>query len=409
MTDYQQYVQESLAELTKNIRKDSRSVKNRVGSIVNDSKWVIEVGDKFGLPLIANERCGRWYIPPEKIIDSVYFKSTDGHTTQWQFSTRRLNLHILEVIKNNNGCVIVDSTRRGKRMPDALSKTIPIWCGVINKLVFNKDLFYTPPNAVSKSEHSQIEALIQQFVEQLENLELEIKLDKPLRPIWVTPDGSLPTEIPEFDEFFPVVLCTASRMVQDATEQRNGYMYVQGAADDHEEWAAKLTPDMLWQNVDKLMEFGTENEILEFIDSVSGNTTCTSTKAETQLTQIKPHNIWIGKNTIDKNEMQKFDNIIDLCENSKSPYALKSGKLGSKELREKLPKIVESVKPDSKIAVTCDSGTDLSVGVVLALICKINKICSKPEIRKQLAHIINQYKCNPSRATLNAVNSYLMG
>src|SRR5258706_1315486 len=29
--------------------------------------------------------------------------------------------------------LIVDSTRSGKRMPDALSKTVPIWCAVINK------------------------------------------------------------------------------------------------------------------------------------------------------------------------------------------------------------------------------------------------------------------------------------
>jgi tRNA A64-2'-O-ribosylphosphate transferase len=29
--------------------------------------------------------------------------------------------------------LIIDSTRSGKRMPDALSKTVPIWCAVINK------------------------------------------------------------------------------------------------------------------------------------------------------------------------------------------------------------------------------------------------------------------------------------
>ena len=35
-----------------------------------------------------------------------------------------------------HGCaMIVDSTRRGKRFPDALTKTVPIWCAVINRAV----------------------------------------------------------------------------------------------------------------------------------------------------------------------------------------------------------------------------------------------------------------------------------
>ena len=28
--------------------------------------------------------------------------------------------------------VLVDSTRGGKRLPDALSKTVPLWCAVLN-------------------------------------------------------------------------------------------------------------------------------------------------------------------------------------------------------------------------------------------------------------------------------------
>lgn len=33
------------------------------------------------------------------------------------------------------GCIIVDSTRRGKRFPDSMSKTIPIWCCVLNRAI----------------------------------------------------------------------------------------------------------------------------------------------------------------------------------------------------------------------------------------------------------------------------------
>ena len=66
-------------------------------------------------------------------------------------------------------CIIVDSTRRGKRMPDALSKTIPIWCAVLNRLLFEDDgdmqNLQTPEWAVGASEHAQIEARLDDFVQ----------------------------------------------------------------------------------------------------------------------------------------------------------------------------------------------------------------------------------------------------
>jgi tRNA A64-2'-O-ribosylphosphate transferase len=61
------------------------------------------------LPLVANERCGSWYIPPERKTASAYFKSTDGHTGQWSFSTRRLNLHLLDLVGRHDGCVCLET------------------------------------------------------------------------------------------------------------------------------------------------------------------------------------------------------------------------------------------------------------------------------------------------------------
>ena len=65
-------------------------------------------------------------------------------------------------------CIIVDSTRRGKRMPDALSKTVPIWCAVLNRLLFKDDWemqnLQTPQWAVGASEHAQIEERLDEFV-----------------------------------------------------------------------------------------------------------------------------------------------------------------------------------------------------------------------------------------------------
>jgi tRNA A64-2'-O-ribosylphosphate transferase len=151
------------------IKRSALSVHNRLTSIISDSDFVASVAEGYGLPLVANERCGSWYIPPEKKTDSVYFKSTDGHMSQWGFSLRRLNLQLLDVVQKHGGAVIVDSTRRGKSMPDALSKTIPIWCCVMNRAIFGAEgehAMYTPPQAVSSSEHAQISNRIDGFVQQ---------------------------------------------------------------------------------------------------------------------------------------------------------------------------------------------------------------------------------------------------
>ena len=87
------------------LKRSTLSTSNRLNSIVHDSGFVQNVAFSHGLPLIANERCGTWYIPPEKKAGSVYFKSTDGHWGQWGFSTRRLNLHLLEIIGRCGGWV----------------------------------------------------------------------------------------------------------------------------------------------------------------------------------------------------------------------------------------------------------------------------------------------------------------
>lgn len=57
-------------------------------------------------------------------------------------------------------------------MPDALSKTVPIWCAVINRALFPSDTAYHavnfPPNYLGASEESQIERRIDGFVKNLE-------------------------------------------------------------------------------------------------------------------------------------------------------------------------------------------------------------------------------------------------
>ena len=88
-------------------------------------------------------RCGAWYTPPDRVAATSYFKSTDGHMHQWDFSLKRATLHLVDILQPPassdgersalTGCILVDSTRRGKRYPDALAKTVPIWCAVLNR------------------------------------------------------------------------------------------------------------------------------------------------------------------------------------------------------------------------------------------------------------------------------------
>lgn len=160
----------NISNTLSSIKRSALSINNRLNSIISDSRFVASVAEAYGLPLVANERCGSWYIPLDKKTEGVYFKSTDGHMGQWSFSLRRLNLQLVDVVQKYGGAVVVDSTRRGKSMPDALSKTIPIWCCVLNRALSGdgevKHKLYTPPHAVSESEHAQIESRIDGLVRQ---------------------------------------------------------------------------------------------------------------------------------------------------------------------------------------------------------------------------------------------------
>lgn len=115
------------------LKRSTLSIHNRLQSVLSDAEFAQSVAEAYGRPLIANERCGSWYIDPKNKEGSAYFKSTDGHNGVWQFSSRRLNFQLLEIAGKKDGwvdwnwlwgldsmlrgsrrCIIVDSTRRGK-------------------------------------------------------------------------------------------------------------------------------------------------------------------------------------------------------------------------------------------------------------------------------------------------------
>lgn len=105
-------------------------------SIHLDAGFVREAWEYLGRPpVLANLRCGVWYVPPDISSGECYFKSTDGHAGHWAFSLSRINLNIALAAATHGRAMVVDATRSGKRFPDALSKTVPIWCCVINRSV----------------------------------------------------------------------------------------------------------------------------------------------------------------------------------------------------------------------------------------------------------------------------------
>lgn len=88
------------------LKRSPLTVHNRLTSIASDAAFVATAAQSRrlkGRPLVANERCGSWYVPPEEKDGSAYFKSTDGHERAWKFSTRRLNLHLLKMIEEHDG------------------------------------------------------------------------------------------------------------------------------------------------------------------------------------------------------------------------------------------------------------------------------------------------------------------
>ncbi|KAI0445482.1 initiator tRNA phosphoribosyl transferase [Xylaria telfairii] len=439
----------NFSRILTDLKRANLSISNRLRSIRQDADFVHEVAEALGRPLIANERCGSWYIDPENKAGSAYFKSTDGHTGQWNFSSRRLNLHLLSIIGRHDGCVVVDSTRRGKLMPDALSKTVPIWCCVLNRVLFPEaprcHQLYTPPNVVSRSEHSQAEARIPEHVGSLRALGIDVEtlrlhVSKPLRPMWVTPESRLvPTRL-VFEDYHPVVCCTSSRRVPGGEMSEGGY--IQGAGDDTENWSLGLTAPIFWGHAAALLS-APESDLPDLVRSLVADQT--ASLASNPPVQVAPC-LFVSQLPVSALQPQTctitfIPKIIDQSLWIKGPDLIEVGtgkqKLASRNLRVALGPIcgfVEAyLKKDSKealatttaqkrILIACETGKDLSIGVALALMCQFfddegnykprasDLFINKSVIKTKLSRIMMAFpEANPSRATLQSVNSYLMG
>ncbi|CAK7214243.1 tRNA A64-2'-O-ribosylphosphate transferase [Sporothrix bragantina] len=466
----------NFARVLGDLRRSHLSITHRLRSIGRDAAFVADVAAHYpGFPVVANERCGSWYVQPPQKNGSAYFKSTDGHTGQWKFSLRRLNLHLLSLVRESEGggCIVVDSTRRGKRMPDALSKTIPLWCCVLNRARFPDNAefhtLYTPPGVVSASEHSQMLARVPGFVDGLLGLGVLLSEKdgdssssssrKPLRPVWVTPDMPWP-DVEGLRDRFDVILCCTSSRVPDADGEVEGTGdYIQGAADDTENWAHGLTPELFWANHQQLLDTPEADlpALIQFIVAAGisstenqGSTATSESKtwSDVAITPYLAAGQWTGESPPPPpNSTENVCQVVfvrqttDAATWARSPTCLEVGlgkqdKIAGRTLRYALPQICEFVaaflkkavdektQPPPSIRVLCPTGRDISVGTALALLCfcfgeagepresaasSQPAIFNKDVIRVRLARIMTAMPhANPSRATLQSVNSFLM-
>ncbi|XP_010688327.2 tRNA A64-2'-O-ribosylphosphate transferase isoform X1 [Beta vulgaris subsp. vulgaris] len=291
--------QQSIYKASRSIKKRDNTLYNALLSIYHDSIFVGEISQLWPqLPLLANLRCGLWY--SSRFQGTCYFKSTDGHTNNWSFNTSRLNLHVALLAGNKGGCLIVDSTRKGKRFPDSMSKTIPIWTCVLNRTIqryrkkmhengsvehMNENISHANdderakealndwdcslhlPLWVSKTEKASIENRLDEFTALLEESGADIaslaaSLRKPLRPLWISQKSVIwLNEVPDHDswDFTPVILVSGSSSngyLPQRTSSEFSWNYIPGAGDDEESWARGLTPILFWNHVYDLINCG---------------------------------------------------------------------------------------------------------------------------------------------------------
>ncbi|KAJ3257885.1 hypothetical protein HK103_004176 [Boothiomyces macroporosus] len=446
------------------IRKDSKSLPNRVKSIIHDAQFVEFIAARIPqLPVIPNERAGCWYASPklQSHGKSVYFKSTDGHFGQWDFSLKRMNYHILKFIGESQGAIIVDITRKGKRFPDSLSKTIPIWCAVINHAIKKISgvqgwdcKLYTSRTSVSESEESQIEERIPGFVERLLSSSIDLNnlpnyIKKPLRPVWIHPstrmfcanDDNLLWSAEEFGElpFYPIVCLSASisnaQDMQNDEEPifpiQNSFTYIQGAADDSEMWAPGITFKHFWA-ASKDITMDTRNAKIEEIFSKIKENVFSAT-AVNNYDWIGDTGIAIGNRASANPEScwDNFDYIIncgapEYAYSSSSKYLyldIPEGKKGQSNLFSSISPVLtklEGLKEFPKrLLIHCMQGKDRSVGIAMAVLIHFNgrissrfSFLSNPTKESILncLLVIQSYRhvAAPSRATMKKINLYFI-
>jgi tRNA A64-2'-O-ribosylphosphate transferase len=260
--------------------------------------------------IIANERCGSWYVPNPNA--ACYFKSTDGHSGVWNMSLKRLNMNVLQLVAKHGTVLIVDASA-SKILPDSLSRTIPIWCAVFNRIVQKyrtqnqqqqhtvmnwwDESLYTPESCVSREEHARIEQILDDRVEALYESQAIVDIPgfleifcKPLRPYWIAASkfqsiiqqnsGNNQKEEQQqqlqlqHDKYYNILCINASDASswESTMKMDKTFVYTPGAGDDEESWSRGLTPRLFWDHVHSILDTNTDTLSTEqVIDDINRN------------------------------------------------------------------------------------------------------------------------------------------
>eukprot|EP00466_Bigelowiella_natans_P004645 jgi/Bigna1/73987/fgenesh1_pg.27_\ len=330
-------------------RHQRRLVANYLRSINHDSKFLRSTYDIMArseqltslfhvyflettgllLPLFANLRNGLWY--SSDFNGTCYFKSTDGHPGKWAFSTTRLNLHVAAAASEHGGIVIADSSR-SREFPDAFSRTVPIWCAVLNRAVIDPNFPVVLPAFINETERSIIiNQKIPEFVRILKSLQipaasLKQAVRRPLLPVLISPQTPL-SMMKRRENVSTVFLVSVSswknRLLPDTSTGSDGnssyaWSYIQGAGDDEENWALGLRPQVYWRHREKLLSEDDPYRLQDEVIKLSG----TSKTGQHHLLSVGENRgeggsgsktVWIGSDSNDsyrimKHKKKKKDN-----------------------------------------------------------------------------------------------------
>jgi tRNA A64-2'-O-ribosylphosphate transferase len=304
------------------ICQDIESLKKMEAKIHQESHRAARFMDWM---IVPNERCGSWYVPPSLFAPTVYFKSTDGHVNTWNFSLKRLNLPLVELLHKKRTVILVDSSNR-KVLPDSFSRTIPIWAAVLNRIVvryrqetigaedgkapstshfmIDDPILDTPKAIVSLEEHKKILQIIDEQVNILYKCRAIVNpqalvacIDKPIRVRWMDSDGhffetndcwrkqsesdgvfqsifDLISNAEAGEDSLTLICWNPSRYgmkneeIHVENDEHRSYQYIPGAADDQESWSRQLTPTVFWKHHDRIKPALNDENIEYLIDEI---------------------------------------------------------------------------------------------------------------------------------------------
>ena len=275
------------------ICRDARDLGLRVLSALAEDRAFGRAAQAW--PWLPNQRCGSWYLPPDADdgggLPDVYFKSTDGHVGTYAVSLKRLNLPLLGLLRDvgrrrggAGGCFLVDSSAR-KILPDSFSRTIPMWCCAMNRLVlrYRAELLssrsgdggggddyggdwdtrlHTPSPVVSPEEHAEMSDHVDSRVEALyrsgaivDPARLVNVMTRPIRAIWVANGSAMQDTIPSHrhasshgihdadDEYSIIVCCNPSYYDVNGGKNHVRRMKIGDDEDDDDDDDDDASPD----------------------------------------------------------------------------------------------------------------------------------------------------------------------